>query len=209
MDAALPTSSQAAAASPDGERRDAYVYAAADVGPTQAREIELCTAASTFDWKYTGAMALFEVASVYVNINHLKFAEQPGVRLLGPGLVGFFWGGFLSGGYLSLPKCEPTWAYGPPPEGNVRAAWPLATAITLLSAATAPVMDYTFIGPVRQDWPVVERSARVFIAIGAGALGALFPYVVSPKPWAAKKEIERIRMAPLAGGAFVWYGLSF
>jgi hypothetical protein len=204
LDAAPPPPPPPPEADPPG-----YVYAATDIRPRQAREIELCEAASGFDWQYTGLMAVGEIASVYVNIHHMKQSLQPAVRLTGPALVGFFWGGFLSGGYLSLPKCSPTWAYGPPPEGNVRASWPMAVAITMLSAATAPVMDYTFLGRVKPVWPVFERSARVFIAMGTGALGALFPYLVPPKTWAAKKEIERIRAVPLSGGAMVSYGFDF
>ena len=149
------------------------------------------------------------VASQYVSLGHLKQSEQPGVRMVGPGLIGFFWGGFLSGGYLSLPKCDPLWAYGPPPEGNIRASWPMAAAITLVSAATAPAMDYVFLGAVPVHWPTPERSARVFIAMGAGALGSLFPYLVRPKTWSAKKEIERIRLGEVAGGPFVSYGFAF
>jgi hypothetical protein len=200
------------AAPPPTPPRDdppAYVYAATDIRPRQAREIELCEAASSFDWQYTGAMALGEIGSVYVNIQHLKQSREAAVRLIGPTLVGFFWGGLLSGAYLSLPKCSPTWAYGPPPEGNVRASWPLAAATTMLAAATAPVMDYTFLGPVKPAWPVYERSVRVFVAVGAGALGALFPYLVPPRTWRAKKEIERIRAVPLTGGGMVSYGFVF
>lgn len=206
MDAAPPPAAPSAA--PPHEPPP-YVYAATDIRPRQAREIELCEAASSFDWKYTGLMALGEIGSVYVNIDILKQSQEPAARLTGPALVGFFWGGLLSGGYLSLPKCSPTWAYGPPPEGNVRATWPIAAAITMLSAATAPVMDYTFLGPVKPSWPVLERSMRVFIAMGTGALGALFPYLVPPRTWAAKKEIERMRVAPLDGGAFISYGVTF
>lgn len=186
-----------------------YVYAATDLRPRQPREIELCAKASQFDWQYTGAFLLGFVASVYVNIDRLKHSGEPGVRLIGPGLVGFTWGGFLGGGYLSLPKCDPMWAYGPPPEGDVRSSWQLATIIAAVSAITAPVMDFTFLGPVKSEWTVPERSARVFIGAGFGALGALFPYLVSPTPWAAKKEIERIRLQGTPGGAWLGWQTAF
>ncbi|MBX3212553.1 MAG: hypothetical protein KF850_11005 [Labilithrix sp.] len=186
-----------------------YVYAATDLRPRQTREIELCEKASQFDWKYTGAFALGFAASVYVNIGHLKHTGEPALRLLGPGLVGFTWGGFLSGGYLSLPKCDPMWAYGPPPEGHVRAQWPIATAIAVVAGVTAPIMDYTVLGPVKLSWPVEERSARVFIAAGAGVLGALVPYILPPQTWSAAKEIERMRVQGLPGGAQVSYLLAF
>lgn len=194
-----------------GQPRDppAYVYAATDIRPRQPREIELCAKASDFDWLYTGTMALGLVGSQYANLGYLKQSEQPGVRLIGPGLVGFFWGAFLSGGYLSLPKCDPLWAYGAPPEGNIRAEWPMAAAITLLSAVTAPAIDYVFLGAVPKHWPVPERSGRIFVAMGFGVLGSLFPYLVPPRTWAAKKEIERIRIGEVAGGPFVSYGFTF
>jgi hypothetical protein len=187
----------------------AYVYAATDFRPRQAREIELCKKAADFDWMYTGSMALGLIGSEYLNLAVLKAQEQPGVRLIGPGLIGFFWGGFLSGGYLSLPKCDPLWASGAPPEGNVRAAWPMAAVITILATATAPAMDFIFLGAVPVHWTVTERSARVFVAMGTGAIGSLFPYFLPPQTWAAKKEIERIRIGEVAGGPFVSYTLKF
>ncbi len=175
----------------------------------QPREAALCERAAGFDWLYTGAFALGFVGSVYVNIDKLKHTDDRGLRLLGPGLVGFTWGGLLSGGYLSLPKCEPTWSYAPPREGNVRAMWPLATTITVTAALTAPFMDYIFMGPIKPDWPVGERSVRIFIAAGAGVLGSLFPYLLPPKTWAAAKEIERLRIEGMPGGAQISYGASF
>ncbi len=187
----------------------AYVYAATDFRPRQAREIELCKKASSFDWLYTGAMAVGVVGSEYLNLAVLKPNEEPGVRLIGPGMIGFFWGGFLSGGYLSLPRCDPFWATGAPPEGNIRASWPMATAITIAATVTAPALDYIFLGAVPVHWTVTERSGRVGIAMATGALGSLFPYVVSPRTWRAMKEIERIRIGEVAGGPFLSYGGTF
>jgi hypothetical protein len=206
VDGSPPPDASAQQAPPDPP---AYVYAATDYRPRQPREIELCAKASSFDWMYTGAMALGVAGTEYVNLQILKPSEQPGVRLIGPGLLGFFWGGFLSGGYLSLPKCDPMWAEGPPPEGNVRADWPLAAAISLLAVVTAPAIDFIFLGAVPVHWPVPERSGRVFVAMTTGLLGSLFPYVVPPKTWAAKLEIRRIRLGEMAGGPFVSYGFTF
>ena len=187
----------------------AYTYAVTDLQPRQAREVELCAQASSFDWQYTGAFVLGFVASVYVNIGPLKLSQEPGIRLIGPGLVGFTWGATLSGGYLSLPKCDPMWAGGPPPEGDVRASWPMATAIAVLAGVMGPIMDYSFLGPVKQEWTVRERSARIFVGAGAGVLGALFPYLVSPKTWAARKEIDRIRVEGTPGGAMLGWHVTF
>lgn len=185
------------------------MYAATDIRPRQSREIELCEKASSFDWQYTGAFALGFAGSIYLNIDQLKHTTSFATRMLGPTLVGFTWGGFLSGGYLSLPKCDPLWAYGAPPEGNVRAQWPLATAIAVLSGVTGPFMDYLFLGPPKLGWAVEERSARVFFASGFAVLGSLFPYLVPPRTWSAAKEIERIRVQGTQGGAHLSYGFAF
>ncbi|MCL2777506.1 MAG: hypothetical protein FWD73_05840 [Polyangiaceae bacterium] len=187
----------------------AYVYAATDIRPRQSREIELCAQAAEFDWRYTGAIALGLGVSEYLNLAILKQSGQPGVRLLGPGMIGFFWGGFLGGGYLSLPKCSPTWAYGPPPEGPVRAAWPMAAAITLVATATAPAMDFIFLGTVKPEWTDTERSMRVFIAMGTGAVGSLLPYLLPPRTYRAAKEIERIRFGQVSGGPYLSYTITF
>lgn len=186
-----------------------YVYGATDLRPRQTREIELCEEASHFDWQYTGAFALGFASSVYLNIDRLKHTTEPALRLLGPGLVGFTWGGLLGGGLLSLPKCDPLWAQGPPPEGDVRAIWPLATAITIVAGVTGPIMDYAFLGPVKLSWEVSERTARVFVGAGGAVLGALFPYLLPPKTWSARKEIDRMRVQGLPGGAALAYTVRF
>lgn len=187
----------------------AYVYASTDIRPRQSREIELCEKASHFDWQYTGAFFLGFLGSVYVNIDVLKHSGYEGLRMLGPTLVGFTWGGFLSGGYLSLPKCDPLWAGGPPPEGEVRSSWPMATAIAIVAGVTGPAMDYAFLGPVKVSWPVEERSARIFVGAGAAILGSLFPYLLPPKTWAARKEIDRIRVQGTPAGFGLTYTVTF
>ena len=207
MDGALPADSKLDSAAPP--EPPAYVYAATDYRPRQPREIALCEKASSFDWLYTSSMAAGVVGSMFLSIGPLKQSETPAVRLVGPGMLGLFWGGFLSGAWLSLPKCDPLWAEGTPPEGNVRAAWPIAAAISLLAAVTAPAIDYVFLGAVPVNWAVTERSGRVFLAMGTGLIGSLVPYVLPPKTWSAKKEIDRIRLGEVAGGPFVSYGFVF
>jgi hypothetical protein len=187
----------------------AYVYAAGDIRPRQPREIELCAKASSFDWLYTGTFATGVGVGIWVNTQILKQNGEPGLRLLGPAGIGFAWGGLLSGGYLSLPKCDPLFAYGAPPEGDIRSQVPLAAAISLLATITAPAMDFIFLGAEKPEWHDWERSSRVFVAMGTGLAGSLFPYLVPPKTWAAKKEIERIRLGEVAGGPFVSYAVSF
>ncbi|HVJ95083.1 MAG TPA: hypothetical protein VM580_35130 [Labilithrix sp.] len=199
----------APAALPPAPDQAPYVYAATDNRPRQTREIELCEKASHFDWQYTGAFAAGFGAALYLNLDYFKHRSEPGIRLLGPAFLGFTWGGFLSGGYLSLPKCDPLWAYGPPPEGNVRSAWPLATLIAVVSGVSSPILDYVFLGPVKRDWSVEERAGRVFAAAGASVLGAIFPYFVSPRTWSGAREIERMRVEGMPGGARLSYTLAF
>lgn len=187
----------------------AYVYAAADLRPRQPREIELCEQASHFDWLYTGTFVLGFIGANYANLGYLKHTQEPGYRLTGVGLVGFTWGGILGGGYLSLPKCEPQRVPSIPPEGDIRASWPMAVAIAALSGITAPMVEATFVGPGKGEWTVPERSARVFVGIGTGIAGSLFPYLVSPRPWAAKKEIEKLRVEGMQGGVMLGWRTAF
>ena len=70
-------------------------------------------------------------------------------------------------------------------------------------------MDYAFLGPVKVQWPVMERSARIFVAAGAGIVGSLFPYLLPPRTWAAAKEIERMRVEGMPGGAQLSYWRAF
>ena len=191
------------------EEEPPYAYAATDIRPRQQKEIELCEKASHFDWQYTGAMVLLTAGSVALNIGYLKHHGPASIRMIGPMTEGFFWGGFLGGGFLSLPKCDPLWAVGPPPEGNVRASWPIATAITVLAAVTAPFIDYTFLGPVKAGWSTEEKSARIFVAGAFGAIGALFPYVLPPRTWAAARQIEKMRVEGYRDGGILSYRLVF
>lgn len=187
----------------------AYVYAASDLRPRQSREIELCEKASHFDWLYTGTFVLGFIGANYANLGYLKHTREPGYRLTGVGLVGFTWGGILSGGYLSLPKCEPGRVPSIPPEGDIRASWPMVFAIAALSGITAPLIEATFVGPQKPEWTVPERTGRVFVGIGTGIAGSLFPYLVSPRPWAAKKEIEKLRVEGMPGGAMLGWRTTF
>ena len=81
--------------------------------------------------------------------------------------------------------------------------------ISLLATITAPAFDFVFLGAVPLHWTVPERSARVFVAMGAGALGSIFPYILPPRTWAARLEIDRIRIGEMAGGPFFSYGRTF
>lgn len=198
-----------AALPPPPPEPPAYVYAASDIHPRTAREIELCEKASHFDWVYSGTLLVGLAAAEYANLNVLKQSRTHGIHLIGPGAIGLTWGAFVTGTYLSLPKCDPNWVAPGGPEGNVRAIWPMATVLTLLAGVTAPFMDWSFLGPVKTFWPVPERTARVFIAGGAGVIGALIPFLLPPSTWRAKKEIEKLRIEGTLGGATVGYWTTF
>jgi hypothetical protein len=49
----------------------------------------------------------------------------------------------------------------------------------------------------------------VFIGGGAAAIGALLPYALPPRTWAARKEIDRMRVEGMPGGASVTYTVRF
>ncbi len=199
------------AATPPPTAPPAYVYAANDERPRGAGEEDLCASASHPDWLYLGGLFLLDVASVGVDANFFQTRGEPGVRLLGPGFVGLTWGATLGGGYLALPKCSPAFVSSAPPEGDTRKSWPLATALALLSGATAPILVgiETGTGAVTVPWSTEERSARLFVAGGSAFVGAFVPYLLPPKTWRAAKELERIRAGATQGGAFVSYTLLF
>jgi hypothetical protein len=177
------------------------------IGPRPGREEELCERASHTDWLYIGAMGAGVVASVVADFSFFKkipighSADQPytatagdsALRTIGPGLVGLFWGGLVGGTYLAMPQCSSTWVQAPPPEGEVRASWPMAVTLAALAGATAPLVVAIEEGPIRPEWPVSERWTRHLVPVATGFFGALVPYVLPPRTWAAKRELERIR----------------
>jgi hypothetical protein len=188
-----------------------YVYAATDYRPRGAQEIDLCKRASNVDWLYFGGAVLADVGTIAVDELGFQTLNVPALRLIGPSLVGLSWGFTVGGGYLALPKCSPDYVEAPPPEGQVRADWPMAVAMTLLAAATAPVVVgvETGVGSVTIPWSTTERSMRLVLAGAGGTLGALLPYLLPPKTWRAKKQLERIRAGATVHGGFVGYSVSF
>jgi hypothetical protein len=204
LDSAAPPTRTGAPTAP-------YVYAATDERPRGDVEAELCAKASQRDWLYIGGLVLLDVGSILLDANAIQLSAQTGVRLVGPGLVGLSWGATVGGGYLALPKCSPGFVGSAPPEGDVRQSWPLAISLALLAGATAPVLVglETGTGPVTLPWSVTERSARLFVAGGAGFVGALVPYLLPPKTWRAAKELERIRAGADATGAYLTYTVRF
>ncbi len=186
-----------------------YSYAATDIRPRQSREIDLCEKASQTDWLYLGGLFALDAVSIYVDTKIAKQADTVAPRLIAPSLVGLTWGATVGGAYLALPKCAPEWAYGTPPEGNVRASWPAALSLAMLGAATAPIVVWMETGPIPYQWDVRERSFRFILPAITGFAGALVPYLIPPKTWRAAKEIERMRVEATEKGAFVSYRVSF
>jgi len=201
---ALPPSSPPPSPAP-------YAYAATDYRPRGAREIELCERASSVDWLYVAGGFVATVAAVALDNQVFQTQSAEGVRLLGPSFIGLSWGFTVGGGYLALPKCSPDFVQAAPAEGNVRADWPAAVGITLLATITAPVVVgvETGQGGVTLPWSTSERSLRLVLAGAGGAVGALLPYLLPPKTWRAKKELEHLRAGATAHGGFVGYSMTF
>jgi hypothetical protein len=201
----------------------AYFYPATQLSPRKGREEELCERASSTDWLYIGAMGLGVIGSAYADLAYFKHwphGENPAaprpptfgdsvVRTMPPAFFGLFWGGLVGGTYLALPKCSPTWVDAPPPEGEVRSTLPIAVSLALLSGLTAPFLVATYTGPIKVEWPVSERWVRHIVPVGTAIAGAFIPYLLPPRTWAAKKELERIRFGGDGTSAFVSYTVAF
>jgi len=211
--AAPATSGAPVASSPvAGPATPAYgpVAAATDERPRDEVEKDLCARASDTDWLYLGATLAADVGSIWLD-GTLKYNESRGVRYLGPAAVGLAWGWTLGGGYLALPKCSPNWVDSAPPEGQVRAAWPLALSLAGVAGIISPMIMGTEVGPIPRSWPVGERSVRVIIASASGVTGALLPYLLPPKTWRAARELEHLRACATEDGrgAFVSWAIRF
>jgi hypothetical protein len=212
--------------SPPAISAAAPASAPGDIYPRSGRERELCAAADHPDWLYLGALGLLDFGAIaFASNGSVKYSEdagsgfgRPAAFVLtwgGPVAVGLTWGATIGGGWLSLPKCSPTWVGEPPPEGGVRETWPLAMALALLAGATAPVVNGIAIGStLPESWSDEERVGHIVAAGVAGFVGALVPYLVPPRTWSAARELERLRVGvgPAVGGGasgFVGYGATF
>lgn len=184
--------------------------AAGQIAPQNDEERDLCERGSSPDYLYLGGLLALDVAAIAVHPT-LKQDDHQIVRTLGSGFIGLSWGATLGGAPLTLPTCDRTWVYGPPPEGDIRARWPFALALSLAAATTAPIIVGITTGPLPSQWTYGERSSRLWIAAGTGAIGSLLPYVpvLSPRTWRAGKELERLRFAPIEGGAYGVYTVAF
>ena len=197
-----------------------YGSAAGDIYPLDARERALCATASHPDWVYLGGLLVLDGAGIWAGSSAaIKFSDSIPIRFTGPVMIGLTWGATLGGGFLALPKCSRSWVEGPPPEGQVRTEWPLALSFALLAGTTAPIVNAIAFGNCTYQcgngslplaWSTFEREMHVLAAGVAGAGGALLPYLLPPKTWAAARELDRIRFgADAHGGGFVEYSTTF
>ena len=188
--------------------------AAVHLGPVtaeQTEQAELCRQASRFDWEYLGVMVLADAATVTLDSQVLQSSGQTAVRLLGPGLVGLSWGWSVGGTYLTLPQCSPSFASGPPPEGDVRSRLPLVISFSLLAAAMAPLIVgvETGEGPQTLEWSTTERTMRLVIASATGVVGSLMPYVLPPQTYRAMRKLSHLQAGATARGGSVSYSFRF
>lgn len=186
------------------------MVAPAEIGPRNEREKELCRKADHTDWLYIGGAFVANVASIYADNVYFRFAETSEVRLMGPALVGASVGFTLGGTYLALPKCDPNWVEnGVFPEGEVHSSIPTAIAIAGASAILAPFIARVEQGYMRLEWSGNERTMTVIWPSITGFAGALLPYVLSPRTWSAAKDLQKLRVIPVEGGATVGVGFRF
>jgi hypothetical protein len=188
-----------------------YVAAPGDIYPRGAREEELCAKASHPDWAYLIGLGLLDVGAVWLGSSDpIKFSGRY-PSLAGPAMIGLTWGATVGGAWLALPKCSPNWVGEPPPEGEVRATWPLALSLALLAGATAPIVNGIAIGSFNLpgDWTTFDRELHVVVASVAGFGGALLPYLFPPRTWRAAREIEHIRLGAGQSSVFLSYVALF
>jgi hypothetical protein len=188
-----------------------YAPAPGDIYPRDARERELCATASHTDWLYLGVLVALDVPAIWVGSSEtIKYSNSLAVRLTGPAMIGLTWGATVGGAWLALPKCSGEWVGEAPREGEVRANWPLALAFALLGGATAPVVNAIAIGSnLPLEWTTFEREMHVATAAVAGFGGALLPYLLPPRTWAASRELDRVRFAADGRGVYVGYAAAF
>lgn len=180
-----------------------------DIGPRDDEERRLCERASSTDYFYLGGAGLLVVGTITIDSQLLKLREQPGLRLLGPPLVGTSWGFLVSSTYVALPKCSDTWVSSAPREGNVRSPYALAAALIALSGFTAPFVVGIETGSVPNEWTVPERAARVGLAGAFGMVGAALPFIVPPKTWRAARELDKLRATAGPTGVFLGWSTRF
>jgi hypothetical protein len=183
--------------------------AATDLYARDEEERELCRKASSPDWLYLAVPPVLVAGAIALDSQFLKSQDSAVVRMIGPATIGLTWGFMFGGTYLAMPKCTPNYVATMPPEGDVRASWPLAVALAMLAGATAPVVVAIETGGAPKEWETVERTFRVLTS-GVLAFGAaLLPYALPPKTWRAMQKLQDLRAGASKDGFFVGVALTF
>ncbi len=170
----------------------AYVYAPTDLYPRGEQERALCERASHTDWLYLATTGLLSVGGGWVN-SEVKYASSSVVRHIGPAAMGLSIGWLLGGLPLSLSQCESTYVRFPMHEGDVTQRTALAVAMALGSVVLATFTMGIATGPLPKEWSTEERAGRLFVTSGFAFGGALLPYVLPPRSWAAAEKLRRLR----------------
>ena len=188
-----------------------YGAAAGDLYPRNQREAELCEEAGNPDWLYLAGLVVIDTGATWAGSSAaIKFSDSLPIRMTGPLMIGVSWGATIGGAWMALPKCSTSYIGEPPPEGEVRATWPLALSFALLAAAVTPFVNGIAVGtdlPI--GWSTFEREMHVATASVAGFGGALLPYLLPPRTWSAARELARLRVQADRNGAYLGYSGTF
>jgi hypothetical protein len=172
-----------------------------DIYPRNARQAELCETASRPDWVYLGGLLALDAGSIVLaSRDSVKRASSIALRFTGPVAIGLTWGATVGGAWLALPKCSPHWIGESAREGGVRTSVPLALSLALLAGVTAPVVTGIAVGSPPLQWSTLESEMHLVAAGVAAFGGALLPYVLTPRTWAAARELDHLRLGVDARG---------
>ncbi len=186
-----------------------YVYAAGEYRAQPGRDEEFCRAASHTDWLYITGTLVLDGAWIAADANYFRFRDEPGVRLIGPSVMGLFWGATLGGALLSRPQCDPGVIHWAPPEGNIHTELPLVFAVALASLATAPLLARLEQGAIRPEWPVWERAWSTVLPMATGFGGTFLPFLLPPRTYRAAQELQNLRIGVDPRGATLGWGFAF
>jgi hypothetical protein len=192
------------------------VYAAAEYRSLPGRDAELCRAASHTDWLYMAGTLVLD--GVWIAAEQRYFGAknpdgtptvpQPGIRLIGPTVMGALWGQTLGVALLSRPQCDPDDIHWAPPEGNVHTELPLLFATALAAAATGGFAA-NISHPIQTEWPVWERATGTVLPIVTGFAGTFLPLLLPPRPYRAMQELQKLRLGADKTGATLGWGFTF
>ena len=185
------------------------MYAASEYRAQPGKDEELCRAASHTDWLYIAGTLALDAAWIAADTQYFRFRDEPGVRLIGPSMMGLFWGATLGGALLSRPQCDPGLIHWAPPEGNIHTEMPLLFAVALTSLATAPFVARIEQGAIRAEWPIWERAWSTVLPMVTGFGGTFLPLLFPPRTYRAARELQNLRIGVDQRGATLGWGFTF